>query len=161
IREEIVERTLIFGFMVCRLQWTTDRGQRMPIFQPWTHSSLLWRQDIWAYQGQSFGTGPEGIGIIRADGREWGIFCIGGTRPWLKGLIRILAFIYFGIITGDDRWINFNDAFAEPKQKRVVPRLTRENAEAIRAYNKEQKMRGGDMVLCPQDPATGRGYDLE
>jgi 8-oxo-dGTP pyrophosphatase MutT (NUDIX family) len=159
-REEIVERTDVFGFQVCRLQWTTDRGQRMPIFQPWTHSSLSWRQDLWCYQGMSFG--PDGgVELIRPDGREWAIFSLGGTRPWLKGLIRILAFIYFGIITGDDRWINFNDKFAEPLKKRITPRLSRENAEQQRLYQKEEAMRGGDMVLCPQDPATGRGYDLD
>ena len=116
---------------------------------------MSWRQDLWCYQGQS----EEKIEFIRPDGREWVVFDLGEDRPFLRGLIRPLAFVLFGILTGDDRWLNFNDKFAEPLKKRVVPRLMRESIEAQRVYQKEQYMRGGDMVLCPQDE-NGRGYDV-
>lgn len=154
-RGTIIERTNLFGFCVCKPRWTYRNGQRQPELTPWTHSSLTWRQDLWCYQGQS----EAGIEYIRNDGREWVIFSLGDDRPWLQGLLRPLAFVLFGILTGDDRWLNFNDKFAEPLKKRVIPRLMRESGEAQQLYQKEQAMRGGDMVLCPQDE-NGRGYDV-
>lgn len=161
VRGEIVERTNVFGFMVCRVQWTQRSGQKQPILHPWTHSNLSYRPELSApdnpvFQGISV---EKGLEIIRNDGREWVIFTLGGTRPWLKGMLRKLAFVLFGIITGDDRWLNFNDKFAEPLKRRVVPRLMREGQEVQRLYSKEERMRGGDMVLCPQDE-TGHGYDI-
>lgn len=156
VRGEIIERTNVFGFMVCRVQWVWSGGQRQPRLIPYTHSSLSWRQDLWCYQGQS----ERGLETISSDGREWVVFSLGGTRPWLRGLIRPLAFVYFGLIVGDDAWLSFNDKFSQPLKKRIVPRLMREGAEVQRAYQRESQMRGGDMVLCPQDE-NGRGYDLE
>jgi hypothetical protein len=153
----IIERANVFGFCVCRVTWTYKNGQRQPRLTPWTHSSLSWRQDLWCYQGMS----ESGVEYIRPDGREWVIFDLGEDRPWLRGLIRPLAYTLFGIITGDDRWLSFNDKFAEPIKKRVVPRLMRETKEVQQVYAKESAMRGGDMVLCPQDPAHGRGYDFD
>lgn len=157
VRGEVIERFLLFGFMVCRVQWAWSNGQRQPRLIPYTHSSLSWRQDLWCYQGQS----ERGIEYISSDGREWVIFSLGGTRPWLRGLIRPLAFVYFGLIVGDDAWLAFNDKFSQPRIKRVVPRIPRESTEVQRMYAKESQMRGGDVVLCPQDPETGRGYDIE
>lgn len=151
----IIERTNVFGFCVCRVQWTYKNGQRQFRLIPWTQSSLSWRQDLWCYQGQS----EDGIEYIRSDGREYVVFDLGEDRPFLRGLIRPLAFVLFGILTGDDRWLNFNDKFAEPMKVRVIPRLMRESIEAQRVYQKEQYMRGGDTVLCPQDE-NGRGYDF-
>ena len=61
----------------------------------------------------------EGIVMIPefGDGDEWVVFTLGGTRPWLKGLIIPLGFVYFGLISGDDRWMSLNDKFAEPIRK--------------------------------------------
>lgn len=156
VRGEIIERTNFFGFMVCRIQWVWNGTQRQPRLIPYTHSSLSWRQDLWCYQGQS----ERGLETISSDGREWVVFSLGGTRPWLRGLIRPIAFLYFGVITGSDAWLSFNDKFSQPLKKRVVPRLMREGTEVQRLYAKESQMRGGDLVLCPQDE-NGRGYDLE
>lgn len=156
VRAEIIERMNVFGFQVCRLQWTWNNGQRQPRLIPYTHSSISYRQDLWCYQVQT----EQGIEYISNDGRQWAIFSLGGTRPWLKGLIRRLAFVYFGIITGDDRWLNFNDKFAEPIKNRIIPRMMREQQEPQRLYSKESAMRGGDMVVSPQDE-KGYGYDLK
>lgn len=160
VKGDIIERTNVFGFCVCRIQWVWTHGQREPRLIPWTHSSLSWRPDLGSaanpvYQGMS----ENGLELISNDGREWVVFSLGGTRPWLRGLIRPLAYIYFGIITGQDRWLNFNDKFAEPMKVRKVPRLMRESVEVGNAYAKETLMRGGDMVLCPQDE-KGYGYDF-
>jgi hypothetical protein len=157
VRAEITERTNVFGFQVCRIQWTWNNGQKQPRLIPYTHSSLSYRQDLWCYQGMS----ERGLETISSDGREWVVFSLGGTRPWIKGLIRPLAFIYFGLINGDSRWLNFNDVFAEPVRKRIVPRLLREGAELQRAYQREASTRGGDYLLCPQDSEHGRGYDFK
>ena len=157
IRAEIVERVAVFGFQICRVQWTFRDGQQQPRLIPWTHSNLSYRQDLWCYQGLS----ERGLEYISNDGRQWVVFSLGGTRPWLKGMIRRLAYAYWQIITGDDRWANFNDKFAEPIKNRIIPRVMRESIEAQRLYSKESAMRGGDMVVSPQDPETGRGYDLK
>lgn len=158
ILAEIVERVAVFGMQVCRIQWTWRSGQREMRLIPWTHSNLMWRQDLWCYQGLSQ---DRGIEYISNDGREWVVFSLGGTRPWLKGMIRRLAFAYWQIITGDDLWANFNDKFAQPIKNRIIPRVMRESIEAQRLYSKEDAMRGGDMVVSPQDVDHGRGYDLK
>lgn len=156
VRGEIIERTRMFGFCICRLQWTWNNGQRQPIFIPFTQSSTSWRQDLYCYQVQ---TEDIGIEYVSNDGREWVIFSLGGTRPWLGGIIRQLAFVYFGIITGDDRWLNFNDKFAEPVRIQYTPRLTREQPESQRLYQKVQHMRGGDLHLQPRE-GKDTGYDF-
>ena len=53
-----------------------------------------------------------------------------------QGMIRRLAYAYWQIITGDDRWANFNDKFAEPIKNRIIPRVMRESIEAQRLYSK-------------------------
>jgi 8-oxo-dGTP pyrophosphatase MutT (NUDIX family) len=155
VRGEVVERTNVFGTCVCRVQWVWSNLQRQTRLIPWTHSNLSYRQDLDCYQGLS----ERGIEYISSDGREWVVFTLGGTRPWLKGLIRPLAFIYFGLITGDDRWLAFNDKFAEPLKVRYTPRLLRESAEAQRLRDRDDRLRGGDVVLCPRD-RDGEGYDF-
>jgi len=157
VRAEIVVRVAIFGFQICRVQWTWRDGKEQPRLIPYTHSNLSYRQDLWCYQALS----ERGREYPSSDGREWIVFSKGGTRPWLKGMIRRLALIYFGLITGDDRWVNFNDEFAQPLKNRIIPRIMRESTEAQRAYQKERLMRGGDMIVSPQDPESGRGYDLK
>ena len=161
VRGECIERTNVFGFAVCRIQWTWESGQRQPIFHPWTHSSLQYRTDLSSpdnpvYQGLSEDRGVE---YINNDGREWVVFSLGGTRPWLGGMLRSLAFVYFGIITGDDRWLNFNDKFAEPIRIQYTPRLMRESAEAQRLYEKVEWMRGGDLHVQPREEKD-KGYDF-
>lgn len=161
VRGECMERMNVFGFAVCRIQWTWESGQRQPIFHPWTHSSLQYRTDLSSpdnpvYQGLSEDRGVE---YINNDGREWVVFSLGGTRPWLGGMLRALAFVYFGIITGDDRWLNFNDKFAEPIRIQYTPRLMRESPEAQRLYEKVEWMRGGDLHVQPREEKD-KGYDF-
>lgn len=156
VRGEVIERTNFFGFMVCRVQWVWSNGMRQPRLIPYTHSSLSWRQDLWCFQGQS----ERGIEYINSDGREWVVFSLGGPRPWLRGLLRAIAFLYFGVTTGSDAWLSFNGKFSQPRIKRIVPRLMREGAEIQRLYARESRQIGGDMVLCPQDE-NGRGYDID
>lgn len=161
VRGECMERMNVFGFAVCRIQWTWESGQRQPIFHLWTHSSLQYRTDLSSpdnpvYQGLSEDRGVE---YINNDGREWVVFSLGGTRPWLGGMLRALAFVYFGIITGDDRWLNFNDKFAEPVRIQYTPRLMRESVEAQRLYEKVEWMRGGDLHVQPREEKD-KGYDF-
>ena len=161
VRGECMERMNVFGFAVCRIQWTWESGQRQPIFHPWTHSSLQYRTDLSSpdnpvYQGLSEDRGVE---YINNDGREWVVFSLGGTRPWLGGMLRALAFVYFGIITGDDRWLNFNDKFAEPVRIQYTPRMMRESVEAQRLYEKVEWMRGGDLHVQPREEKD-KGYDF-
>lgn len=155
VRGEIVERVNFFGFQVCRIQWIWKGAQKIPRLIPYTHSSLSWRQDLWCYQGMS----ERGLEYIRNDGREWVIFSLGGTRPWLRGLIRPLAFIFFGLISGDDRWLGFNDQFANPMRIHYTPRIMREQREVQKDYDKVNLMRGGDLVLCPREDKD-KGYDF-
>ena len=155
MRGEIIERVNFFGFQVCRIQWIWHGLQKQPRLIPYTHSSLSWRQDLWCYQGIS----ERGLEIIRNDGRAWVIFSLGGTRPWLRGLIRPLAFPYFGVITGDDQWLQYNDLFAAPLKIRYMPRMTRESQEAQKLHEKDNALRGGDVVLCPRE-AKDTGYDF-
>jgi len=155
VRGEIIERTNVFGFMVCRIQWTYRDGQRQPRLIPFTHSSLSYRQDLYCYQGLT----ERGLETITNDGREWCVFTLGGTRPWLAALLRPLGFTYFGIVTGDDRWLNFNDKFSEPLKVRYMPRLTRESVEAQKLRDKDDMLRGGDVVLCPRE-SKDTGYDF-
>lgn len=161
VRGEIVDRANMFGFQISRVEWTRNSGQKQPRLIPYTHSNIFWRPDLGSpyncvYQGLS----ELGIELISNDGREWVIFTLGGTRPWLKGMIRKLAFVYWALITGEDRWLNFNDQFAEPIKKRTVPLLQRKQQEPQRDYTKVDKMRGGNTVLCPKDE-KGYGYDFE
>jgi len=155
-RGEIDERMIMFGFSVCSVHWTFQNGQRQMRLKPWTHSSLMWRWDWWAFQGT---TQDGGICRIENDGREWVIFSKGGTRPWLKGAIRELAYVWFGLMTGDDGWLALNDGFGRPIKKWKTPRLMRESKEALDGYDKVRQMRAADTAMCPQDE-KGYGYDL-
>ena len=156
VRGELIERMNVFGFSIARVQWTYNNGQRQPRLIPFTHSSTSYRQDLYCYQVLTI---EKGLQYVSNDGREWVIFSLGGTRPFLSGLIRPLAFVYFGIITGDDRWLNLNDKFAEPVRIQYTPRLTRETPEAQRLYSKVEWMRGGDLHIQPREQKD-TGYDF-
>lgn len=156
VRGEIAERVNFFGFQVCRIQWVWHGHQKQPRLIPYTHSSLTWRQDMWCFQGLS----EKGLEYIRSDGREWVIFTRGGTRPWLKGLVMALGRVYWQLITGDDQWVVRNDKYANPLKLRYMPRLVRETVEAQRLHERDQNLRGGDLVLNPRD-SDGTGYDFK
>ena len=114
VRGECMERMNVFR--VRSLPHSVDLGkrQRQPIFSSLDAFELAIPHDLSSpdnpvYQGLSEDRGVE---YINNDGREWVVFSLGGTRPWL-GDARALAFVYFGIATGDDRWLA-SDKFAEP-----------------------------------------------
>ena len=156
-RGEIIERTLFFGFCICRVHWEWCNGQKQPRFTVYTNNTASYRPDLWTYQVVA----QDGLKIVQSDGREWVIFSMGSKRPHLEGLITAIAFLYFGEVVGDDNWIGYNQRVGTPIKKRITPMLKREQKEVQRVAEKDAMLRGGDLVLCPQDPETGRGYDFD
>lgn len=155
-RGELDERMIMFGFSVASVYWTYCNGQKQMRLKPWTQNSIYWRWDWYAYQGFDQDGGPC---RIENDGVNWVVFSKGGLRPWLKGAIRELAYVWFGLMTGDDGWLSLNDGFGRPIKKWITPRVTRESREALDGYSKVQAMRAADTAMCPQDE-NKYGYDL-
>lgn len=158
-RGEIIERFVMFGFVVCRVQWGFANGQRQPKIIPWSHSYIQWRPDWRAFQVATLDRN-EPLKRIVNDGREWVIFDLGGERPWLKGALRKLAFGYFNCLVAQDRWLHLNDAFGEPTKCVTVPRLMRESPEVKRMAGVVQALRAGDYLILPKDK-DGYGYDYK
>ena len=155
-RSEIIERVVMFGFCLARVQWIYRDGQRMPSLQPWSHGSLIYD---WA-QRCIIALDENGkqhhVPLQGADPNEWVVFSVGGATPWLKGAIRPLARDFFLLAQAYDRWASYNDKEAEAIRVVKCPALQRESRDAQDQWASASELRGGDTMLAPE----GWGLDL-
>ena len=153
-RAEVVERVVVFGFTICRVQWVYCMGQQVPRLQPWGHSGCWWDVTRRCYivtdaDGRQHDVPPCG------DGREWVVFSQGGLRPWLKGAILPLGRLLAYLALTTDQWSRFNDAEGLCVKGLIVPEVKREGAESQKLWDVAGELVGGDTVLLPS------GFDLK
>jgi len=147
---EAAQRVRFFGFCIGRHTLKIVDGQIIPSIKIWSHSSCRWNPaDRLFYVTDEFGS------EIPVQGDPWVIFSMGGDRPWLRGDIRKLAFIFFMLSHAYDRWAAYNDTEATSIRKIKVPALKREQDEVKKLWDVVAKLRGGDTMIAPE------GYDLE
>lgn len=155
---EIMRRTIMFGFCICRQYMIVKDGMILPVIEPWTHSSCWWN----IYDRNFYVTTREGD-VVPVVGDPWIIFTVGGSRPWLNGAIRKLALSFFLLDHAFDRWMSFNDTEAAAIRVVHMPVMTREQIEGGAAVKAAAALRAGDTYAEPEGyefklvTAEGRG----
>ena len=154
-RGEVIERVVVFGFAVCRVQWTYRDGLRVPCLQPWSQGSMYydWAQRIFKLTDEAGKVHDVPLSGVPG---EWVVFHLGGSTPWLKGAIRPLSRLFAYIAQTYDRWSHYNDNQAEAIRVVKTPALKREQGEVQALVETTSGLRGGDTFLAPE----GFGLDL-
>lgn len=155
-RSEIIERVVVFGFCLARVQWVYRDGQRMPSLQPWAHGNLIYDWALRCVIALDEHGRQHRVPLQGADPNEWVVFSVGGQTPWLKGALRPLARDFFLLAQAYDRWASYNDKEAEAIRVVKCPALQRESQDATDQWAVANELRGGDTMLAPD----GWGLDL-
>lgn len=155
-RSEIIERVVVFGFCLARVQWVYRDGQRMPSLAPWQHGNLIYDFASRCIIALDEHGKQHHVPFTGADPNEWVVFSLGGATPWLKGALRPLARDFFLLAQAYDRWASYNDKEAEAIRVVKCPALQRESKDANDQWAVATELRGGDTMLAPE----GWGLDL-
>jgi len=153
-RSEVVERVVMMGFCIARVQWLYVDGQQAPKLTSWTHSNCWYDVVRRCYVVHDESGQPVYI-PHDGDGKEWVVFSQGGSRPWLKGAILPLGRCLAYLALTTDQWSRYNDAEGLAIKGVKTPEIKRESEEARKLWDVVGELVGGDNVLLPE------GFDLK
>lgn len=148
--QEIVERLVIHGFCITRMNLVSIEDQLIPQMNVWTLSNAWFNMIERSYYATVYPEGP-----VKITGAPWVIFVRSDFRPWLHGLIRPLARPFAMSNFAYDRWNYFNDTEALAYKHLQVPSDKREQMENQKEVVKVEQSRGGDTI------ETALGYDFK
>lgn len=148
IWEDCLERVVMIGFALARIQVKYDEsiGQYIPVINIWSHSYIYYN-----HHERMYYVTTRDNGYLQVTGPGWVFFTSGGSRPWLNGAIRALAFPFFISNQALNGWSSFNNTESKAYKYFTVPSMKAESDETQALYGKVKAARDGDTIVTTND----------